>query len=182
MRQVLQMLWKLGCRARRVGAAGCTAILFSAAGAQARTAPETAGGEANLKLPDLSSVNFLGINGHKLLLFGILFCVFGLAFGLAIYTKLKNLPVHRAMREISELIYETCKTYLITQGKFLLLLEAFIAVVIVLYFGVLLHYEAARVIIILAFSMVGIMGSFGVAWFGIRVNTFANSQIGRAHV
>jgi K(+)-stimulated pyrophosphate-energized sodium pump len=176
MRQVLQILWKLGCRAGRVGAAGCTAILLSAAGAQARKAPETAGGEANLKLPDLSSVNFLGINGHKLLLFGILFCVFGLAFGLAIYTKLKNLPVHRAMREISELIYETCKTYLITQGKFLLLLEAFIAVVIVLYFGVLLHYEAARVIIILAFSMVGIMGSFGVAWFGIRVNTFANSR------
>jgi K(+)-stimulated pyrophosphate-energized sodium pump len=176
MLQVLQMLRKLGGRAGRVGAAGCTAILLCAAGAQARTAPETAGGEANLKLPDLSSVNFLGINGHKLLLFGILFCVFGLAFGLAIYTKLKNLPVHRAMREISELIYETCKTYLITQGKFLLLLEAFIAVVIVLYFGVLLHYEAARVIIILAFSMVGIMGSFGVAWFGIRVNTFANSR------
>jgi K(+)-stimulated pyrophosphate-energized sodium pump len=174
MLQSLQILWKLGCRAGRVGAAGCTSILWSAATAQA--APETAGGEANLKLPDLSSVDFLGINGHKLLLFGILFCVFGLAFGLAIYTKLKNLPVHRAMREISELIYETCKTYLITQGKFLLLLEAFIAVVIVLYFGVLLHYEAARVIIILAFSMVGIMGSFGVAWFGIRVNTFANSR------
>jgi K(+)-stimulated pyrophosphate-energized sodium pump len=176
MLQVLQILWKLGCRAGRVGAAGCAAILLSASAASAHAAPETAGGEANLKLPDLSSVNFLGINGHKLLLFGILFCVFGLVFGLAIYTKLKNLPVHRAMREISELIYETCKTYLITQGKFLLLLEAFIAVVIVLYFGVLLHYEAARVIIILAFSMVGIMGSFGVAWFGIRVNTFANSR------
>ena len=176
MLQVLQILWKLGCRAGRVGAAGCTAILLSASGAYAHAAPETAGGEANLKLPDLSSVNFLGINGHKLLLFGILFCVFGLAFGLAIYTKLKNLPVHRAMREISELIYETCKTYLITQGKFLLLLEAFIAVIIVLYFGMLLHYEAARVIIILAFSMLGIMGSFGVAWFGIRVNTFANSR------
>jgi K(+)-stimulated pyrophosphate-energized sodium pump len=176
MLQVLQILWKLGCRAGRVGAAGCTAILLSATAAYAQAAPETPGGEANLKLPDLSSVNFLGINGHKLLLFGILFCVFGLAFGLAIYTKLKNLPVHRAMREISELIYETCKTYLVTQGKFLLLLEAFIAVVIVLYFGVLLHYEAARVIIILAFSMVGIMGSFGVAWFGIRVNTFANSR------
>ena len=176
MLQVLQILWNLGCRAGRVGAAGCTAILLSASGAYAHAAPETAGGEANLKLPDLSSVNFLGINGHKLLLFGILFCVFGLAFGLAIYTKLKNLPVHRAMREISELIYETCKTYLITQGKFLLLLEAFIAVIIVLYFGMLLHYEAARVIIILAFSMLGIMGSFGVAWFGIRVNTFANSR------
>src|SRR5271169_5716121 len=176
MLQVLQILWKLGCRAGRVGAAGCTSILLSATAAYAHAAPETAGGEANLKLPDLSSVNFLGIDGHKLLLFGILFCVFGLAFGMAIYTKLKNLPVHRAMREISELIYETCKTYLITQGKFLLLLEAFIAVVIVLYFGVLLRYEAARVIIILAFSMVGIMGSFGVAWFGIRVNTFANSR------
>ena len=100
------------------------------------------GGEANLKLPDLSSV-FLqiltnGIDGHKLLLVGILFCVFGLVFGMIIYTRLKNLPVHRAMREISELIYETCKTYLITQGKFLLLLWIFIAVIIVLYFGVLL--------------------------------------------
>src|SRR5204862_27864 len=119
---------------------------------------------------------FLGMDGHRLLLIGILFCVFGLGFGLVIYTRLKNLPVHRAMREISELIYETCKTYLITQGKFLLLLWAFIAVVILLYFGVLLKYEAARVIIILAFSVVGIAGSYGVAWFGIRVNTFANSR------
>src|SRR6202521_882157 len=157
-------------------AASAGLMMLSAAAAMAQQAPGTEGGEANLKLPDLSSVNFLGIDGHKLLLFGILFCVFGLAFGLAIYTKLKNLPVHRAMREISELIYETCKTSLVTQGKFRLLLEAFIAVVIVLYFGVLLHYEAARVVIILAFSMVGIMGSFGVAWFGIRVNTFANSR------
>jgi K(+)-stimulated pyrophosphate-energized sodium pump len=153
-----------------------SAILLSAVVTHAQPAPESVGGEANLKLPDLSSVTFLGIDGHRLLLFGILFCVFGLAFGLTIYTKLKNLPVHRAMREISELIYETCKTYLVTQGKFLLLLEAFIAVVIVLYFGLLLHYEAARVVIILLFSMVGIAGSFGVAWFGIRVNTFANSR------
>jgi K(+)-stimulated pyrophosphate-energized sodium pump len=142
----------------------------------AQTAPESAGGEANLKLPDLSSVTFLGIDGHRLLMFGILFCVFGLAFGMTIYTKLKNLPVHRSMREISDLIYETCKTYLVTQGKFLLLLEAFIAVVIVLYFGVLLHYETMRVVIILLFSVLGIAGSFGVAWFGIRVNTFANSR------
>src|SRR5580704_16200876 len=150
--------------------------LLSAAAAMARRAPEPAGGEANLTLPDLSQVDFLGIDGHKLLLFGILFCVFGLAFGLTIYQRLKNLPVHRAMREISELIYETCKTYLITQGKFILLLEAFIAVVIVLYFGLLLKYEAMRVIIILLFSVVGIAGSYGVAWFGIRVNTFANSR------
>jgi len=137
-----------------------------------------AGGEANLKLPDLSAVRFLNeaIDGHSLLLIGILFCLCGLGFGLAIYMRLKNLPVHRAMREISELIYETCKTYLITQGKFLLLLWVFIAVVILLYFGVLLKYDMARVAIILLFSVVGIAGSYGVAWFGIRVNTFANSR------
>ncbi len=169
-------LWSRGCRAACRGTVIASAIVLCAAVAHAQPAPESVGGEANLKLPDLSSVTFLGIDGHRLLLFGILFCVFGLAFGLTIYTKLKNLPVHRAMREISELIYETCKTYLVTQGKFLLLLEAFIAVVIVLYFGLLLHYEAARVVIILLFSMVGIAGSFGVAWFGIRVNTFANSR------
>src|SRR3982075_3481891 len=137
---------------------------------------QEAGGEANLKLPDLSQVSFLSIDGHKILLFGLIFCVFGLIFGLAIYSKLKNLPVHKSMRDISELIYETCKTYLVTQGKFILLLEIFIAIVIVLYFGVLLKFEAMRVGIILLFSLVGIAGSYGVAWFGIRVNTFANSR------
>jgi len=133
-------------------------------------------GEANLRLPDLSSVKFLGIDGHTLLLFGIAFCVLGLAFGFITYQRLKQLPVHRAMREVSELIYETCKTYLLTQGKFLLLLWSFIAAIIVLYFGLLLHYEADRVLIILAFSVIGMAGSYGVAWFGIRVNTFANSR------
>src|ERR1700676_2892830 len=157
-------------------AASAGLMMLSAAAAMAQQAPGTEGGEANLKLPDLSSVDFLGIDGHKLLLFGILFCVFGLAFGLWIYQRLKNLPVHRSMREISELIYETCKTYLITQGKFILLLETFIAVVIVLYFGVLLHMDAFRVFIILLFSILGIAGSYSVAWFGIRVNTFANSR------
>ncbi|MFZ3218185.1 MAG: sodium-translocating pyrophosphatase [Candidatus Acidiferrales bacterium] len=176
MLRALQHFWSQACRSGRAGAASVIGILLCAGATYAQPAPEAAGGEANLKLPDLSSVRFLGVDGHKLLLFGILFCVFGLAFGLAIYRKLKHLPVHRAMLEISELIYETCKTYLITQAKFLLLLEAFIAVVIVLYFGLLLHYEAARVGIILAFSVLGIMGSFGVAWFGIRVNTFANSR------
>ncbi len=160
-----------------VAAAVLLAGAMSVAAHAARPArsPEV-GGEANLKLPDLSQVQFFGIDGHKLLLFGLIVCVFGLVFGLVIYNKLKNLPVHSSMREISELIYETCKTYLITQGKFLLLLEAFIAVVIILYFGVLLKYEAVRVIIILAFSVLGIAGSYGVAWFGIRVNTFANSR------
>src|SRR6195256_3158697 len=105
------------------------------------TRAQEAGGEANLKLPDLSQVSFLGIDGHKILMFGLIFCVFGLTFGRTIYSRLKNLPVHKSMRDISELIYETCKTYLITQGKFILLLEIFIAIVIVLYFGVLLKFE-----------------------------------------
>ena len=138
------------------------------------------GGEANLVLPDLSSVSFFGINGHALLMIGLLFCVGGLLFGLAIYVQLKNLPVHRSMREISELIYETCKTYLVTQGKFILVLWAFIAVIISLYFGVLAPVPgksiAVTLPIILLFSLVGIAGSYGVAWFGIRVNTFANSR------
>src|SRR6202167_4362323 len=153
--------------------------LFTVGAATALAQPAgEAGGEASLKLPDLSSVSFLNgaIDGHKLLLIGILFCLFGLGFGMVIYMRLKNLPVHRAMREISELIYETCKTYLLTQGKFILFLWAFIAVIIVLYFGVLQQMEAMRVGIILAFSLVGIAGSYGVAWFGIRVNTFANSR------
>ncbi len=138
------------------------------------------GGEANLTLPDLSTVNFFGINGHALLMIGLLFCAGGLLFGLAIYVQLKNSPVHRTMLEISELIYETCKTYLITQGKFILLLWAFIAVIISLYFGYLApvqgHPIAVTLPIILAFSLIGIAGSYGVAWFGIRVNTFANSR------
>jgi K(+)-stimulated pyrophosphate-energized sodium pump len=139
-----------------------------------------AGGEANLVLPDLSSVHFLGTDGHRLLLIGLAFCAAGLLFGLVIYTQLKNLPVHSSMRDVSELIYETCKTYLTTQGKFIAVLWIFIAVVIGLYFGVLVptpgHPVAQTVSIILLFSVVGILGSYGVAWFGIRVNTFANSR------
>ncbi|MBV9483427.1 MAG: sodium-translocating pyrophosphatase [Acidobacteria bacterium] len=156
-------------------------VILGAVAALAQPGAET-GGEANLKVPDLSSVQFFNnqIDGHKLLLFGILFCIFGLLFGLTIYTKLKNLPVHRAMREISELIYETCKTYLLTQGKFLILLWVFIAVIIILYFGLLAPVPGKSVAvtlpIILAFSIIGIAGSYGVAWFGIRVNTFANSR------
>ncbi|MBV9180357.1 MAG: sodium-translocating pyrophosphatase [Acidobacteria bacterium] len=152
-------------------------LLFPILGLSSALAqPEQVSGEANLKLPDLASVSFLGMDGHRLLMIGILFCIFGLGFGLVIYSRLKHLPVHRSMREISELIYETCKTYLVTQGKFLILLWIFIAVIILLYFGVLLKYEAARVLMILGFSIVGIAGSYGVAWFGIRVNTFANSR------
>jgi K(+)-stimulated pyrophosphate-energized sodium pump len=142
--------------------------------------PAHVGGEASLKLPDLSQVNFLGVDGHKLLLIGLVFCALGLLFGLAIYMQLKKMAVHRSMREISELIYETCKTYLFTQGKFLLLLWVFIAVIMVAYFGWLSPVPGKPISItlpiILLFSLVGIAGSYGVAWFGIRVNTFANSR------
>jgi K(+)-stimulated pyrophosphate-energized sodium pump len=134
-------------------------------------------GEANLKLPDLGQVSFLGgITGHNLLLGGLVICALGWVFGLVMYVRLRNLPVHASMREVSELIYETCKTYLATQGKFLMLLEAFIAVIIIFYFGFLREFEAYKVAIILLFSVIGISGSFCVAAFGMRVNTFANSR------
>ena len=134
------------------------------------------GGEANLVLPDLGLVTVGGYNGRTLLFIGLGISALGILFGLVILNQLKNLPVHRAMLEISELIYETCKTYLITQGRFLAVLEIFIAVIIVLYFGVIEGFEFSRVLIILIFSVIGILGSYSVAWFGIRVNTYANSR------
>jgi K(+)-stimulated pyrophosphate-energized sodium pump len=144
----------------------------------AATAPQPShqGGEANLKIPDLSQVSFGGVTGRALLQWGMLVCLFGLAFGMVIFRQLKSLPVHQSMRDISELIYETCKTYLVTQGKFLLILWAFIAVIVVFYFGFLQHFTGQQVAIILFFSLVGIGGSYGVAWFGMRINTFANSR------
>jgi K(+)-stimulated pyrophosphate-energized sodium pump len=146
--------------------------------AAAQPAPEAArgGGEVDIRLPDLSQVPVGGYDGRTLLMVGLGVSVFGLLFGLVILNQLKNLPVHRSMREISELIYETCKTYLVTQGRFLAILEIFIAAIIVLYFGVLQQLGVARVLIILVFSVVGILGSYSVAWFGIRVNTYANSR------
>ncbi len=176
MRTWLTNAWSHICRLTKFGAGASVFALLAAASARA----DEAAGEASLKLPDLSQVTFLGMDGHKLLLFGILFCLFGLAFGLTIYTRLKNLPVHKSMRDISELIYETCKTYLQTQGKFLLLLWVFIAIVIVLYFGVLAPVPGKSIgvtlPVILLFSLIGMAGSYSVAWFGIRVNTFANSR------
>ncbi len=178
MRTWMATLASVGCRLAKTSASLATLLLLSVSAALAQ--PAETGGEANLKVPDLSTVSFLGINGHNLLMIGIAFCVFGLLFGMWIYMRLKNLPVHRAMLDISELIYETCKTYLVTQGKFLLLLWSFIAVVVVLYFGWLAPVPGKAVSttlpIILAFSIIGMAGSYGVAWFGIRVNTFANSR------
>jgi len=132
--------------------------------------------EAELKIPDLSKVSFVGISGHNLLLLGLIICLGGMVFGLLQFMQIRSLPVHRAMREISELIYETCKTYLITQGKFLAILWAFIAVIMVVYFGFLLHYSVVQVLTIVFFSIIGILGSYAVAWFGIRINTYANSR------
>jgi K(+)-stimulated pyrophosphate-energized sodium pump len=147
------------------------ALAFAQAAAAA-----SEGGEANLVVPDLSSQQFLGVSGRTLLMSGLVVCALGLLFGLTMYSQLRRMRVHQSMLEISELIYETCKTYLVTQGKFILILEVFIGLVIALYFGVLRHFEPFRVAIILIFSLVGIAGSYGVAWFGIRINTFANSR------
>jgi K(+)-stimulated pyrophosphate-energized sodium pump len=166
-----------------------TAGLLAAPAAAAQEAAGHGGGEASLKIPDLNSVQFLGagIPGHTLLLSGLAVCALGLLFGLVIYSQLKRLPVHESMREVSELIYETCKTYLLTQGKFLMLLWVFIGAIAAVYFGLLAQttdasgavvrgFPASKVAIILFFSLVGIAGSYSVAWFGIRVNSFANSR------
>jgi K(+)-stimulated pyrophosphate-energized sodium pump len=169
--------------------------------AAAERAEHKGGGEANLILPSLDNstkvvdgqlvawdkpdkdgkrtedVLFFGaMTGHSLLLGGLVICVLGFVFGMVFYTQLKNLPVHKSMREISELIFETCKTYLITQGKFLIILEILIGSIMVAYFGLVQGMDAIKVVIILLFSVVGILGSYGVAWFGIRINTFANSR------
>ena len=140
-----------------------------------------AGGEANLHLPNLNDAKFFNgaIGGHTLLTYGMIFCVLGVIFGLVIYVRLKNMEVHPSMLEVSELIYATCKTYLLQQGKFLLMLWAFIALVILAYFGYLNPIEGlshgVTLPMILLFSLLGIRASYGVAWFGIRINTVANS-------
>ena len=133
------------------------------------------GGEVNLLIPDLSTVSFLGFNGHQILLSGLVVCVLGLLFGLWGYTGVKKMPVHKSMSDISDLIYETCKAYMVTQGKFLLQLFALIAVVIIGYF-MLTGLEPGKIAIILLFSLIGMGGSYGVAWYGIRINTLANSR------
>jgi K(+)-stimulated pyrophosphate-energized sodium pump len=160
--------------------------------AQAAEAERRPGGEASLVLPDLGLVDVGGFDSRTLLLGGMVVSVIGILFGLMILRQIKNLPVHRSMREISELIYETCKTYLITQGKFIFVLWLFIGFVVALYFGRLAHtidpltgadvrgLPLLKVAVILLFSVVGILGSYSVAWFGIRVNTYANSRTAHA--
>jgi K(+)-stimulated pyrophosphate-energized sodium pump len=133
------------------------------------------GGEVNLILPSLAQGEFLGVNGHQLLLWGLLVCVLGLLFGLTTYRQVKKLPVHTAMLEVSEMIYETCKTYLLQQGKLLLVLELFIGTIIIAYF-LMIGFELHKIGIIVLFSLIGMAGSYSVAWYGIRINTLANSR------
>ena len=147
---------------------------LAAAAAMLMSAVPAFASEADLVIPDLASVMFLGMNGHNLLLAGLVICVLGVVFGLVQSMQISKLPVHKSMLDISELIYETCKTYLITQGKFIAILWVFIAAIMVWYFS--REMEAMKVSIIVLFSIVGILGSYSVAWFGIRINTYANSR------
>src|SRR5664279_269075 len=161
---------------------GTLAVLLLAGCGTAPSSGGSNGSEAALQLPKSlrdGTVTILGANGLWPLYVGLVLCVFGLLFGVWTYSRLKALPVHESMREISELIYTTCKAYLVKQGKFLMLLWAFLAVVIVLYFAIA-GIAAWQIVIILLFSLVGMAGSFGVAWFGIRINTFANSRTSHA--
>ena len=163
---------------RRTAAVGLGALLLALAGCStpAQTPGEHRGGEANLQLPDLGLVNFGGISGRTLLAVGLVICLGGLIFGLVSFLRLRDLPVHESMREVSELIYETCKAYLVQQGKFLLMLWLFIGAVIFIYFQFLAGLGIGRTLIVLAFSLIGMAGSYGIAWYGIRVNTYANSR------
>jgi K(+)-stimulated pyrophosphate-energized sodium pump len=174
--------WRLAWLvALAMAAASPQAVLVAAPQVEDRAAaghggvPHRPGGEVNIQLPDLDQGDFLGFTGHDILLSGLVVCVLGLLFGASTYRSVKQLPVHRAMAEISDLIYETCKAYLIQQGKLLLVLELFIGTVIVIYFA-LTGLEVSKILIILLFSLIGMAGSYGVAWFGIRINTLANSR------
>jgi K(+)-stimulated pyrophosphate-energized sodium pump len=173
------MMWR-----RLAGLAGLALMLVLVAApaalavqppAEAQAAEHQPGGEINIQLPDLNQGDFLGMTGHQILLTGLVVCVLGLLFGAWGYVGVKQLPVHRSMAEVSELIYETCKAYLIQQGRFLLILELFIGAIMIAYFW-LIGLEGYKIVIVLIFSLIGIAGSYGVAWYGIRINTLANSR------
>ncbi len=177
---LLTLLILVGARPAAAQGADSVLIFAPQASAQAPVATQAApehelGGEVNLRLPSLAQGNFLGLTGHQLLLWGLLVCVFGLLFGLTTYVQVKKLPVHKSMLEVSEMIYETCKTYLLQQGKLLLILELFIGTIIVLYF-LMIGFAPHKIGVILLFSLIGMAGSYSVAWYGIRINTLANSR------
>jgi K(+)-stimulated pyrophosphate-energized sodium pump len=127
--------------------------------------------EADLKIPELSA------DQNALLTYGIGVCILGLIFGIIQYVKVKKLPAHKSMLDVANIIFETCKTYLLQQGKFLFILFVFIAACISFYFGYLQHQSFGGVLLILSWTVIGILGSYGVAWFGIRMNTLANSRM-----
>lgn len=164
-------------RATAVGALAALALLLSGCAATGEAGGGSGhGGEAGLALPDLGSVTIAGVPGRVWLGLGLVVCALGLAFGVTVVAQLKRLEVHDSMRSVSELIYTTCKAYLVQQGRFLVVLWAFIAAVIVVYYRVLVGFDWGRVAVVIAFSLVGMAGSYSVAWFGIRVNTYANSR------
>ena len=163
-------------RRSTVGVTTGLALLLAGCSAAPSQGGHRGGGEANLKLPDLDLVSFGGISGRLLLMLGLLICLGGIVFGVISLLSLRRLPVHASMREISELIYETCKAYLIQQGRFLLMLWLFIGAVIFIYFQFLAGLGISRTLIVLLFSVIGMAGSYAIAWYGIRVNTYANSR------
>ena len=135
--------------------------------------------ESDIVIPDLTTVHFDGlggVSGVNLMYVGLVICLIGAAFGLVQYKQTKALPVHDSMAKVSNIIWETCKTYLFTQGKFLAILWLLIAGCMVYYFGALQHKPVRDVVIVLLASILGILGSYGVAWFGIRINTVSNSR------
>ena len=161
------------------GLAGLAGLTLAGCSSESSAGGESHGGEVNLEVPSLSDVAIVGGDagsGRMLLLLGLVVCAMGLLFGYLVYRQLKTLPVHPTMREVAELIFTTCKAYLLKQGKFLMVLWAFIAAVIVVYYGVLVELPWGKVAIVIAFSLIGMAGSYSVAWFGIRVNTFANAR------
>ena len=151
---------------------------FGAAALAAFASPALRASEADIKIPDLKSVSFFdgSLSGNAVLMIGLVVCALGVVYGWMQYIQTKNLPVHSSMAAVSQIIWETCKTYLFQQGKFLAALWVLIAVCMGYYFGVLSHMSVVHVAIVLAASVLGILGSYGVAWFGIRINTVANSR------
>ena len=136
-------------------------------------------GEADIHIPDLTTVKFAGLGGmtgHTLMMLGIVVCAIGALFGIVQYLQTKALPVHSSMAKVSATIYETCKTYLLTQGKLLAILWVLIAGCMIVYFKFLQDNTMGHVLVILLASILGILGSYGVAWFGIRINTISNSR------
>ncbi len=166
-------------RSTLVQATSVVSALFATlfvSGATAFAQDHHVGGEANIVLPDFSTVTMLGVDGRTLLMSGLAVAALGLGFALLIYQQLQALPVHKAMLEISELIYQVCRTYLITQVRFIGVLFMFIGTIMAVYFGAFAGFTVGQVLLILVSAIVGIAGSVAVAWYGIRVNTFANSR------